>query len=272
MDLEYSVSAVVPAYNAQATLCEVLEAIQKQRIELEELLVIDDASTDETVECAYSLGALVEVLEENKGRGFVRAKAMEEASGDLVLSCDATAKIGSGFLKNALKYFKDEKVAAVFGSLRNLEAQRPIEHWAKRHLFREDAHDSVNEYASLLSAVAVFRKEAVLSVGSFDKQLREHEDFDLGERLLNAGWKVIYDPSLPAYGLTRCGFWRTLERYSRWNQSQGDKPTFLMYLKQVWFSLKSMAWSDLRSGQWACAAISVFSPHYQYYCYWFKNK
>jgi dolichyl-phosphate beta-glucosyltransferase len=87
-------SVVVPAYNEEETIAVTLTALQ-ERLEAGgrpyEILVVDNASEDRTVERVESHEAGVRVLRNdvNRGKGFSVRRGMLEASGELRLLCDA---------------------------------------------------------------------------------------------------------------------------------------------------------------------------------------
>lgn len=190
---------------------------------------------------------------------------MEEAANELVLCCDATNSLAADFVEKAVAWFDDPRVAGVFGRITQPAAGNAVHRWRGRHLFRMNASSTVSQTGSLATYGAIVRKSGVIEVGSYDKRLRHTEDADLGRRLLDGGYKVVFDPSLEAVSVTQNSLWQVMERYSRWYGRTGRRVTWDIYLKQVWFSLKVMAWADLRDGDLAAVPISLLSPHFQFW-------
>lgn len=84
------VSAVIPAYNAEATLAEAIESVLAQTHREIECIVVDDGSTDATAEIARRYGPAVTLVEEgNRGVAAARNRGLEVASGDYVGFLDA---------------------------------------------------------------------------------------------------------------------------------------------------------------------------------------
>lgn len=77
---------VIPAFNAEDSLAATIESAQA--CEPQELVVVDDGSTDRTVEVARQAGARV-VQQANAGAAAARRRGLEEVSGDLVVMLDA---------------------------------------------------------------------------------------------------------------------------------------------------------------------------------------
>jgi len=187
------VSAYVPCYNSSATIRDAVKSILDQTVSLDEVFVIDDGSTDAFADIP---GVRVIRIERNQGRGTTRVRAMQEAKSDLVLGCDATLKLSPLFLENALRWFKQDRIAAVFGEIRDESVALVGNRWRNRHIFRADRVQRVQHFSSLLTACSVIRKSAAEAVGGFNPELRAAEDADLGNRLLCAGFDIVSDPEL----------------------------------------------------------------------------
>jgi glycosyltransferase involved in cell wall biosynthesis len=103
-----SVSVVVPAFDAERTVAAVLRALLAEEQRPEEVIVVDDGSTDRTAEIAASLGARVVSPRSVGSAGGARNAGWEVAAGDVVLFLDSDAVPGPGFmagLRRALAEF-----------------------------------------------------------------------------------------------------------------------------------------------------------------------
>lgn len=114
-----SVTVVIPTLNAEASLEEVLTAIESQRhVDALEILVIDSASTDATERIVRSHPGVrfVGIDRAEFGHGRTRQRAAELATGDVVayLTQDATPE-SPRWLCSLVTELADESVAGVFG-------------------------------------------------------------------------------------------------------------------------------------------------------------
>lgn len=120
-DHSVRVSVVIPAYNAKRTLGAVLEALARQDPRPDEVIVVDDRSTDGTGAVARRLGARV-VDGGRKGyAGGARNRGWAEATGDVVVFLDSDAVPLAGWsaaVDRAVKEFP----GAVVGGARTFEA------------------------------------------------------------------------------------------------------------------------------------------------------
>ena len=79
------ISAIVPAYNEAERIGAVLEPLLAAP-SVDEIVVVDDGSTDGTAEVAQRYGVKVVRLGENRGKGAAMAAGVREANGDTLLS------------------------------------------------------------------------------------------------------------------------------------------------------------------------------------------
>ena len=81
---------VIPAHNAGEHLGQALESVLAQTLPADEILVVDDGSTDNTAEVARSYGSAVTYLyQDQRGAGAARNRGIEAATGDWVAFLDA---------------------------------------------------------------------------------------------------------------------------------------------------------------------------------------
>src|SRR4051812_47088381 len=130
------ISAYVPVYNNRPTLEAVLKSLQQQSVTVDDLYVVDDSSTDGSDELAARMGVRVIRQVMNSGRGAVRARAMIEAQHNLVLCCDATNVLEPDFVRKAVAWVQNERVAGVFGRITQAGARTVADRWRGRHLFK----------------------------------------------------------------------------------------------------------------------------------------
>jgi glycosyltransferase involved in cell wall biosynthesis len=87
---KHSVTAIVPAYNEEATVGEVIKVILSSPL-VNELICINDGSEDETLAEINKFESEIEIinLAQNKGKGFAMTQGIKQAEGDILLFLDA---------------------------------------------------------------------------------------------------------------------------------------------------------------------------------------
>ncbi len=263
------VSAYIPCYNNRGTLAEVIASVRQQTVPVDDILVVDDASTDGSPEVAQAEGARVVIQSSNLGRGPARRRGMDETSAPFVVCCDATNVLPPDFVARGLKWMERPEVAAAYGRISQRPGGNAVIRWRGRHLFktgapRNPAAESPT-FATFATYGAMVRRSAVEAVGNYDVSLRHTEDAELGTRLLRGGWKIICDPDLVVYSIAINTLGQTLERYWRWYAGVDERISIKDYAKAVWFSFRCMAPQDLHEGDPASSVISLMVPHYQFW-------
>lgn len=258
------ISAYVPFFNNRQTILPALKSLQAQTIPPTQLFGLDDGSTDEGPHLLRAAGIQCLPQSCNQGRGSARRRSFLESTGDLVVSCDATNMLPPNFVERLLPWFDDPKVAAVYGWIQDPCPQGVVSRWRSRHLFKSGLPLQISRNAPLITYGTLMRRSAVLDVGNFNPALLHSEDTELGERLLAAGYDIIFDPRVPVFCNVQNSLSQVLERYWRWYVGVGEKISWKGYLRSIVFSLKEMAHRDISSGDPLAALISLLCPHYQF--------
>lgn len=266
MKIKYTskVSAYIICFNNEFTIKQSIESLFNQTYPLDEIFVIDDGSTDNTVRIIKDMGIELLLNSKNKGRGYSRSIAMKHAKNDLVISCDATNILKSDFLEKAISCFHDKNVAAVYGRIRSAFKNGAVNQWRRRHLFKEYSNFDLRPQKTnlLITYGIVVRKSHVMRVGNYDEKLTHSEDGELGERLIRANYTLLWYPCIEVISIIRNSFLEVLERYWRWHVGRDERITATEYLHAIKASIKPMAQNDLSNNEWCCVLISLLCPHY----------
>lgn len=190
------VSVVIPAHNAQDHIEDCLASVYRQRGDLPlEVIVVDDGSTDGTLERLRAHPGLIALQQANRGPAAARNAAIGRARGEYVAFLDADDLWPEGKLQNQIELLRRHPDAALcFGDCRQFEGSR----WWPRTLFEEGGPGSPapgsgpylpDAYARLLQAnfittgSVVVRRRTLDAAGGFDEGLRLVEDLDLWLRI-----------------------------------------------------------------------------------------
>jgi glycosyltransferase involved in cell wall biosynthesis len=198
------VSVVVPAYDNAAGLEECLRALVPGGAH--EIIVVDDASTDDTGAVAARFGVKVLRLERNSGAGAARNRGAKEATGDVLLFVDSDVVAAPDTIARVNRVLEERPdVVAVFGSY-DAAPRAPGLVSQFRNLLHHFVHQQGEREASTFWAgCGAVRRAAFEESGGFDtgSYTRAIEDIELGYRLRGAGHRILLDKQLEVTHLKR---------------------------------------------------------------------
>lgn len=181
------ISVVIPVYNGAKTIRETLESVLNQTFSDFELIVIDDGSSDSTVNIVNQIqdSRLKVFSYSNAGTAMSRNRGIYQSTGEYISFIDADDLWTADKLEAQLKALENNPQTAVAYSWTNC-----IDESSK--FLRRGGHTTANGdvYAQLLvvnflanGSNPLIRKQALKEVGEFDKSLVGTEDWDMWLRL-----------------------------------------------------------------------------------------
>ncbi len=113
------VSVIIPAFNEEQTIGQVLEALHQLPIK-KQIVVVNDGSTDGTYNTLEQLREIYRLTvvhcKENGGKGSAIRKGLRHVEGDIVVIQDADMELSPADLSGLLQSFEKEDVQVVYGS------------------------------------------------------------------------------------------------------------------------------------------------------------
>ena len=128
------VSVVVPALNDSAMLGRCLEALAAQTLLPDEIIVVDNGSTDDTAAVAQSLGATV-LVEPVRGIFPASATGFDAASGDLVLRLDADSVPPPNWVERVVEAFDADPALDLLSGPGTFYGGSRTVHWVAENLY-----------------------------------------------------------------------------------------------------------------------------------------
>ncbi len=189
------ISIVMPIYNGAEFLPKSLPPLTEmvKRSEIVELLIVDDGSTDDSIEIAKSFGAKIMSTNGRMGPGAARNMAAEVAQGEVLWFIDADVVVHEDTARIMANEFATTDISAVFGSYDN---KPPADNFLSQYknLVHHYYHQRANKIASTFwSGCGAIKRDVFLELGGFDIEMFKHpsiEDIELGYRVIAAGGKI----------------------------------------------------------------------------------
>ena len=200
------ISAVIPAYNAEKHIARAIDSVLAQTRPADEIIVIDDGSTDATAEVAGSYGDKVILIQQkNAGVSVARNAGIEAATGNWIAFLDADDEWLPEKLKLQAEHLQGNP--DLRWSFTNLSwdkterhrfepvhpAKRLSEVQGDRPFFEDYFHAFVKGfYASTITVI--IHKSVFETVGTFEPGMKRAQDSDLWYRIAYQYPKVGYLP------------------------------------------------------------------------------
>jgi biofilm PGA synthesis N-glycosyltransferase PgaC len=188
---------LIPAYNESKSIADTVKSVLAQSLQPDEVIVVDDCSTDNTGEIARSLGVRVLRTPKNQGcKASALNYALEHIDTPYTMAIDADTTLEVGAFEKLMKAFDEAGVAAACGMVlpRNVntiwERGRYIE-----YLFAFGLYKPIQDYYErpLLASgcFSVYRTDALREAGGWPRRTVA-EDMDLTWIMYMNGHKVRF--------------------------------------------------------------------------------
>lgn len=195
-----TVTVLIPAHNEEKSVRDCIASALDQTVPPDEIVVVNDGSTDKTAEVVEEFGLPVVVLElelerATGNKSYAQEKGMVFANGDIVIMTDADTVLDRHFIERILPKFENEEVAAVSGYVKSLKhnwltACREIE-----YAIGQQVHKLAQNYMGYVMVIpgcaAAFRAETFKECISFDHDTVA-EDLDFTYKLHEQGFKIDF--------------------------------------------------------------------------------
>ena len=186
-------SVIIPCYNQGMYLKEAIDSVLNQTFQDFEIIVVNDASTDEETKRVFSEfdvpKAHVISFEENQGPSAARNAAIKEAEGKYILPLDADNKIGPTYLEKAFEILEKNTSVGIVYCKAELFGKERGEWDLKPYSLKEVLN------CNCIFVSAVFRKSDWAAVGGFNgNMIYSLEDWDFWLSLIEKGVEVYQIP------------------------------------------------------------------------------
>ncbi|OGK16252.1 hypothetical protein A2774_04680 [Candidatus Roizmanbacteria bacterium RIFCSPHIGHO2_01_FULL_39_12c] len=191
------ISVVIPAFNEEKYIAACLTRLFDQIEKPDEVIVIDNFSTDKTSEIVKKFRVTL-IEEKCKGIAHARDKGFNLAKGDVIARCDADSLVPSDWIKKIKRNFAQGKIDGLLGPISYYDLAFKSTIYSKIFIhfmhFLQGYHTLIGNNMAITKSVWQKVKNQVCSeINIF------HEDIDLAIHVKKAGGIIRYDPSLVSY-------------------------------------------------------------------------
>ncbi len=191
-----SVSLVIPAYNEERHLRNCLDSVSQQNLKPDEVIVVDNNSTDSTAAVAKCYAFVKVIKEPRQGRVFARNRGFTAAKGNLIVRVDCDTAMPKDWLEYIVRFYKkpENQVLAFTGdaNFSNVRFPRAVA-WMYHFLAFDLNHLLIGHPTLWGSNMAITKDQWHKVEALVCKRNDIHEDLDLSIHLHDQGVGIFYD-------------------------------------------------------------------------------
>ncbi|WP_455654648.1 poly-beta-1,6-N-acetyl-D-glucosamine synthase [Phascolarctobacterium sp.] len=239
------VTVLIPARNESSDIEETITSIYATKYPSLEIIVINDASTDMTLEILNQIASKrnnlrILDLKENLGKANALNLAFAMSNGDIILTIDADCLLGKEAISWMVWHFNTfPRVGAVTGNPRvrnrtSLLAQIQVAEYSSVVGLIKRTHRIIGKIMTVSGVIVAWRKSALVNGGLWSNDMIT-DDIDMTWKLEQKFWDVRYEPNAICWMLvpeTMKGLWKQRKRWA-----QGGVEVIRKY-KNVFLSYK----------------------------------
>ncbi len=184
-------SVIIPALNEEKYIEKTLKSLKKQSIRVE-IIVVDNGSSDKTIDISKEYADHVFSYTDKKGPLFAANYGFEHAKGEVIAMAGADCIYPRRWAERTLKLFQNEDVAGVYGPLMFFDSNAVMNFLSG--LLYEFFMISVKIFGgdNTSGANFAFRKSIYLEINDFvDSWTTINEDIEIGKRIKQHGRLVM---------------------------------------------------------------------------------
>lgn len=195
--MNHKISILIPCYNAEKWIKQCIESALNQTYANKEIIVVDDGSTDGSLEIIKSFGDSIHwQTGKNQGGNIARNRLLELSTGEWLQYLDADDYLLPDKIESQIKYLENFPDVDVFYS------PSILEYWDSEYIKQEilpipEPHDPwilLARWYLPQTGSSLWYKQAILDVGGWKPDQPCCQEHELYLRLLLKGKKLVYSP------------------------------------------------------------------------------
>ncbi|UOX32761.1 glycosyltransferase [Flavobacterium sediminilitoris] len=185
------ISVIIPLYNKSKSISNTLNSVLRQSFSDFEIIIINDGSTDNSVDIIKKKNdeRIKIINQKNKGVSFARNIGIEKSNGDYILFLDADDYLYPNHIEQLMFLINKKKHLKVFTSLIEVETKNGIFNGNYSIKKKNDDYSEIDFFESSLKKTiltisnSIFKKEIFETIGNFNTNYSNGEDTDLFIRI-----------------------------------------------------------------------------------------
>ena len=201
------ISVIIPLYNKEAYISETLHSVLSQTYDKFEVIVVDDGSTDNSLQVVrnFTDSRLRIVEKKNEGVSVARNEGIDQASFPWIAFLDADDWWAPTFLKEVVAAIENASSEKIFAIGRSRVFHKETERYnhpylpANNSIGKVSYYQIISKYLPPINSSNVVISKSLLQNNRFQPGMRQHEDHDLWIRLCTNNDVVFINKPLSFY-------------------------------------------------------------------------
>lgn len=193
-------SIIIPTFNAERYIDNLLDSIKKQSISNYELFIIDSSSNDDTVDIARKYTQNVIVIPQIEfDHGGTRTKVLNFIGGEFVIFLTQDVCLLDSSLINLVRFVEENNLAAAYGRQFPHDLASPIARHLRLFNYPSKEHTSSGKSnrngmkdVFMSNSFSIYKTDTLKKLGGFPKHIILGEDMYLAAKLVLSGFQVGY--------------------------------------------------------------------------------
>lgn len=192
------VTVIIPTYNREKTIGRAIDSILNQTYKDIEIIVIDDGSSDGTIEVLKKYGEKVRVLtQSHRGANAARNKGIENANGKYIAFLDSDDEWLEDKIHKQIEYMTLNNKQVCFCPYKLIDSD---ERYIPSDYINTDKYEvniaEVLANGNVIGTPTLILEKSVLDkVGGFDEQMKSLQDYELAIRI-SKNYEIGYIPEI----------------------------------------------------------------------------
>jgi glycosyltransferase involved in cell wall biosynthesis len=207
MSKALTLSIIIPVYNESDHLKGCLRAIAKQTVMPDQVIVVDNNSTDDSVKIANSFKFVEVITEKKQGIVYARNAGFNAARTDIIGRIDSDSLLPKNWVEEVIKFYEDEEHFRIFawtseGYWYNMHLPKLYSWFSAQIVFRFNRF-ILGHYPLWGSSMAITRHSWQEVKKNVCHRNDIHEDLDLSIHLHHRGYQITYASGIPVGAYVR---------------------------------------------------------------------
>lgn len=194
-----TLSIIIPVFNDEDHLKTCLDSIQKQTVKPDEVIIVNNNCTDDSIKLAKKYKFVKVIKEPKQSVLYARTKGLNAGKSDILGRIDADTILDKNWVKNVKSIFEDSGVMAATGPMHFYDMPFSPGNRFVDHLFKGPLYKYTRKFPFLAGNNMAIRKTAWNKIKPElcdDKTI--HEDLDIAIHLFRNDMKIAYEKCMVA--------------------------------------------------------------------------